>query len=252
MLCFAASGRSRPVSGWTKVAMLSAVAVALSAGEPVPLPPGPGAPGAAQEPGATPQPVIENLPDGRVRVGGITVDPKARTVSFAATLNDGLIDTILEVIIATPKGRLHEALLWADISPLALQSCLYLLNLNNGPRLTDSTGRQGDLLDLDVEYNAADGKTVREPVEAWIRDTRTGKRLQRIGWVFTGSRMQDGRFLAEEEGNICIDFSAASSVLDSPDPQATDDTIHVVDTSRTDPKPGARVRVIITARGKTP
>jgi hypothetical protein len=258
----ASGGRAPwPAVGWRVVFLAVALAAVGYSAEPVVAPAvlDPAAP-AVLDPAAAAglagaavaPPVVETLADGAVRLGGITVEPRTRSVSFAATLNDRLIDVILEVIIATPRGRLHEALLCADISPLTLQSCLYLLKLNNGPRLTDSTGRRGDLLDIDLEYTAADGKAVREPVESWIRDMRAGKTLQRSGWVFTGSSMREGVFLAEAEGNLCINFSVGSTILDSPDPQAVDDTIHVIESSRTEPKPGAQVRVIITARGKTP
>lgn len=236
------SRESRPAVGWARTAAAAAVAIAVQAADPALTPTVPGAP---------PLPAVETLADGAVRLGGITVDPRTRSVSFPATLNAGRADVVIEVIIATPKGRLHEALVCADISPLTLQSCLYLLKLNNGPRLTDSTGRRGDLLDIDLEYTAADGKRVREPVESWIWDTRTGKTLQRLGWVFTGTTMRDGVFLAEAEGNLCINYSVGATVLDSPDPQALDDTIHVIEPSRTEPKPGAPVQVIITARGRT-
>jgi len=193
---------------------------------------------------------VQRLDGGSVCVGGITVDPRSRSVSFAATMN--LAQGVLEVIIATPEGRLHEALLKSEVSPLRLQALLYTLNLNNGPRQRDSTGRMGDLVDIDIEYSGADGKTVRAPVESWIRDTRTGAPLKRIGWVFTGSAMRDGVFLAEEEGNICINYSVGSTILDSPDPQSLDDTIHVVETLRTEPALGSPVKVIITARSKAP
>ena len=89
---------------------------------------------------------------------------------------------------------------------MALQALLYALDLNNGPRRVDTTGRRGDLVDIDLEYAAADGSTVREPVESWIRDTRTGKTKTRSGWVFVGSTLRDGVFLAEEEGNICLNY----------------------------------------------
>ena len=241
--------RTLYAAGRPGLALAVALALAAYAAEPAAgpaaVPAMPGIPVAAP-------PAVEVLADGVVRLGGITVDPRARSVSFPATLNSGLTDVVLEVIIATPKGRLHEALLQADISPLTLQSCLYLLKLGNGPRLTDSTGRRGDLLDIDLEYTAADGKTVREPVENWIRDTRTGKPLQRVGWVFTGTTMRDGVFLAEAEGNICINYSVGSTILDSADPQAMEDTIHIIEPGRSEPKPGAPVRVILSARGKAP
>lgn len=186
------------------------------------------------------------LDERTIQIDTIVLDPEARTISFPAVINLG--DGVLEVIIATPRGRLHEALLKADISPLKLQALLYTLRLRNGPRQRDAAGRMGDLVDIDLEYTDAAGKVVREPVEHWIRDTRTGGTMKRIGWVFTGSTMRDGRFLAEEEGNICINYSVGSTVFDSPDPESTDDTIHVIDATKTEPGVGGQVRVLITPR----
>lgn len=227
------------------VSLLSGVAVAalwLLAAAPLA--------GAAEAASAAAVPAVETLPGGAVRVGEILVDPESRSVSFPATMNLG--EGVLEVIIATSRGRLHEALLKTDVSPMALQALLYTLNLNNGPRLTDSTGRRGDLVDIDLEYTVADGTTVREPVESWIRDTRKGTTKARTGWAFVGSVMRDGVFLAEAEGNICINYSVGSTLLDNPDADADDDTIHEVERSRKELKPGAALKVVITARGNTP
>lgn len=191
-------------------------------------------------------PAVETLPGGAVRVGQIQVDAETRSLSFPATMN--LAEGVLEVIIATPRGRLHEALLRTEVSPMALQALLYAINLNNGPRLKDSTARRGDLVDMDLEFTAADGRTVREPIEAWIRDTRTGKPKARSGWVFVGSTMRDGVFLAEEEGNICTNYSVGSTLFDNPDGDATDDTIHTVEKGHGGLAVGSAVKVIITPR----
>jgi len=195
-------------------------------------------------------PVEGVAPAAPARPGAIAVDASNRSLSFAAVIN--LAEGPIEVVIATPKGRLHEALLRAEVNPLMLQASLYALGLNNGPRLLDSTGRRGDLVDIDIEYVNAAGTVVREPVEAWIRDTRTGERPQRIGWVFVGSVMRDGLFLAEEEGNICINYSVGSTILDCPDPQSLDDTLHVVEPRQGAPGLGGAVRVILTARRASP
>lgn len=231
-------------------AMVTAALAAEAGAGPGAGAPAPGAPPAAGTVAAPAAVPVQHLEGGAVLVGGITVDPRTRSISFPATLN--LAQGVLEVIIATPEGRLHEALLKADISPLRLQALLYTLNLSNGPRQRDTTGRMGDLVDIDLEYTGADGKAVREPVESWIRDTRTGAPMKRLGWVFTGSAMRDGVFLAEEEGNICINYSVGSAIFDSPDSQSLDDTIHVVEPSRREPGLGAPVKVIITPRDKTP
>lgn len=187
--------------------------------------------------------------DPPLRLGRISVDRPTGTLHFPGTVN--MASGPLEVIVATPRGRLHEALLVADVSPLQLQAMLYALQLSNGPRLPDAVGRQGDLVDLDVSYADAAGNTVRVPIETWIHDTRTGKPMERRGWVFLGSTMRDGAFLAEVEGNICINYSVGATVLDTPDPESAADTLHEVN-SAVVPAAGTEVRIIVIPRKKTP
>jgi hypothetical protein len=192
---------------------------------------------------------MEQLPNGDLRFGKLVLHRAQRQLSFPAKFILGA--GVLEVVVATPVGRLHEALLCAEVSPLQVQAMLYLLGLNNGPRLPDPvTGRQGDLVDLDVEWTDADGTRKREPVEQWIFDERSKAPMKRIGWVFVGSPMRKGAFLAELEGNLCINYSVGATILDSPDPQSTDDTIFVVNEKKREPGLQAEVRVYIVPRKK--
>jgi len=189
---------------------------------------------------------FERLPNGDLRLGGITVHPKERRISFEATINQA--GGPLEVLIATPEGRLHEALLCASVSPLHLQTLLYLLNLRNGPRCRSEAGKQGDLVDIDLEWRNQDGKLVCEPIEQWVCDVRTNKPMTRMGWVFTGSSIVEGAFQAEVGGNIVLVFTGADTILDLPDKAGEDDTIFVANDGKTDPGKGAKVRVILAPR----
>ena len=179
---------------------------------------------------ATPQPrqgsvKFKRLPNGDIRLGGITVHRKARQVSFKAKINQ--MAGPLEVLIATPVGRLHESLLCADISPLHLQTVLYLLDLKNGPRRDTDAAKQGTIIDVDVEWSDKDGKTFREPVEHWVVDQQLGKPMQRSGWVFVGSSIIDGAFQADVGGNIVLVYTGADTILDIPGKGGDDDTIFV-------------------------
>jgi hypothetical protein len=190
---------------------------------------------------------MQRLANGDIQFGELTLHRSAGEISFPATMVLG--SGVLEVVIATPSGRLHESLLSADVSPLQFQAMLYLLGLGNGPRLPDPvTGRQGDLVDIEVAWTGDDGTVTREPVEQWIHDTRVNGPMKRLGWVFVGSTMRDGAFLAEVEGNICVCYSVGSTILDSPDPESIDDTLFVVNEKQKSPGVGAQVRVYIVPR----
>lgn len=191
---------------------------------------------------------LERLPNGDVRLGAITLHRERRQISFAASV--AMAAGPAEVLIATPEGRLHESLLKADARPLHLQVLLYLLDQNNGLRVPvrERATRQGDLLDIDLEWTTADGKTVTAPVEHFIRDNRTGKPMARQGWVFVGTVVREGVPLADLEGNLVLLWSQGNTVLDCPDPQADDDTLFSVNDERKELPAGQAVRVLITPR----
>lgn len=215
-------------------------------GEPVPeapdAPPDPVATRTAAEKHAR----VRRLPNGDTQVGTIILHLREREISFPADFLAGV--TELEVVIATPGGRIHEALLKADISPVQLQALLYTLHLNNGPRIATEAIPRGDLVDLDVAWSDATGERRRDPIESWMLDGRTGQPMERIGWVFVGSGMKDGKFLADEEGNICLNYSVGSTILDIPDEAGMDDTIFKVNRGKPLPGPEAEVRVFLVPR----
>ncbi len=189
---------------------------------------------------------IERLPNGDIRLGKITLLKEQRALAFPAKINRTFGP--LEVLIATPIGRLHESLLSSEASPFHLQTMLHLLGLKNGPRLPDDDGRQGDLVDIDLEWTRDDGTAVRESVEDWLINTKTEKPMKRIGWVFVGSRIDQGTFLAELDGNLVLVYSVGETVLDIPSKAGRDDTVFVVNEEKEGLNRGSAVRVVITPR----
>lgn len=190
---------------------------------------------------------VKRLPDGNLDLNGAVVRTAARELALPChfVLKEGA----LEVILGKPDGRMHEALLCTEIPAVQVQTMLYLLGAENGFRLPGK-GKQGDLIDLFIEWRDAQDKLCREPIENWIVDTRTGKNLAQQGWVFVGSVVRDGTFLADAEGNVVINYSIGATVLDSPDPGSHDDTIHIVDASKAQPPAETSVLLIMKPRQK--
>ena len=197
------------------------------------------------------QPVaVKRLPNGDVEMGGITLHRKTMELSFPAVFNLGYGS--LEVLIATPVGRLHESLFRAPIKALHLQTMLYLLNLKNGPRSAAETGNQGAIVDIDVEWSRADGTTVREAIEEWVTDAHAEGPMKRVGWVFVGSSIAEGEFTADAAGNLALLYSLGDTILDMPHEAGDDDTVFAVNEKKKAPGNGADVRIIITPRDPPP
>ncbi|NOY80209.1 MAG: hypothetical protein GXP31_04300 [Kiritimatiellaeota bacterium] len=198
-----------------------------------------------EEAGSKPPP-FERLPNGDLRLGQITLRRRERALAFPAVL--ALRQGALEVLIATSNGRVYESLLSTTAQPLHLQTLLYLLGLENGPRLPDAKGRRGDCVNLDIEWVGPDGRRRRTPVENWVRDNRTGKRMRRQGWVFVGSSFLKGQCVADLEGNIALLYSSGETILETMDPRSADDTLFSAEPDFIPLEPGQRVTVVATPR----
>jgi hypothetical protein len=190
----------------------------------------------------------KRLPDGNLELNGAILRAAARELALPCSFV--LKEGALEVILGKPDGRMHEALLCTEIPAVQVQAMLYLLGAENGFRRPSGEGRQGDLVDLFIEYKNQQGSLVRETVENWIVDTRTGENLVPSGWVFVGSSVRNGAFQADVEGNVVINYSIGATILDSPDPDSDDDTIHIVDASKAQPPPETNVFLIMKVREK--
>ncbi len=178
---------------------------------------------------------VKKMPDGTLLVAGITIRPEAKELAFPAEFN--LEAGALEVIIAHPHGRVHEALLVTKITALQIQAMLYALGAKNGARLPDQVTPQGTLVDIFIEWKDEKGALQRKPIENWILDRRTEKPAVPQGWAFVGSVVKEGRFLADAEGNVVLNYSVGSTVLDIPDKESLeDDTLHTVNTAIKQPE----------------
>jgi len=189
------------------------------------------------------------LDNGDIAFAGLVVRVKAGELALPCRFV--LPEGALEVIVCRPDGRMHETLLCSEVRAVHVQAMLYLLGAANGDRLPGGKNRQGDICDLLVEWQDAEGKQLREPVEEWIIDTRSGQKLRPSGWVFVGSTVKDGVFMADAEDNIIINYSVGATVLDSTDPDSLDDTIHIVNAGKSRPaEADALVTLVIRPRKK--
>jgi len=154
--------------------------------------------------------------DGMIELGKITIDPSKKELIFDATLSNWNTEE-LEVLISTPEGRAHEALLTTKVDPYKLQLALILLGAQNGGRMATGELQQGSLINIDIQSLHEKGQP-RIPVESWLFNYKTNKRMKRSGWVFVGSSFDGGQCMASQEGNLVNIWSRGNTILDNPEP----------------------------------
>lgn len=190
-------------------------------------------------------PPITMLSPGVFEVGGVRIEKKAAVVSFPATIN--MAEGILEYLIVGEGGKVHESLLRTAIEPYSLQVALLLLGLegSSDPLREQGDARvpQGDPVSITLRWKDA-GTVKKVPIESWILDKSKGGPLGRVPWVFTGSFVNDGVFMAQLEKSIVAVYRDPVAMIDNPLPDGVSDEVWFVNKGPVPPV-GTAVTVII-------
>ncbi len=209
------SGRLTLISAFTLIELLIVVAIigVLSA--------------IAQEIGEATKSHIEQVGLGKYKIGGILVDGKSREIRFPGkvNMNEGLI----EVIICTERGKLHESVFVTKVRPMDLHTTLLLIGLhpgsNPGRYLSENLEYRpkgwdkppGDRVDIFVSWKSTGNESRKERAGVFVMDRRTKRTLKKIDWVFTGSLVKkNGVYMGDEVGSIVTNYHDQTAVIDNP------------------------------------
>lgn len=185
---------------------------------------------------------------GTIRLGAVTIDPRKREVSLPCAVN--MREGLLEYALVGETGKRHESLLWTEVEPYNLQVALLLLGLKGGASGVgqgDAHAPQGDPVQLWVEWSDG-GEAKRARLESWVaRRLTPGGELGPVGemnWVFTGSRVVEGVFLAQVERSIVAIYRDSTAMIDNPLPEGADDTVWFAN-PKAAPPVGTRTTLVI-------
>jgi hypothetical protein len=185
--------------------LLSIAPLAASAGETAPL---------NQAPALTNTPVRMVEP-GIFEVGKVRLDQRQRNITFPAVLNRS--DVPMEYFLVTTYGKTHESILKTSAAPVDIHVAMLLLGAresgdvkfpgsptNGVPGIIDNPSPEiipGDKIAIEVKWNTPEGERKRAAEDlVWRNDTNTI--VQHGAWVYNGSLIVHGKFLAQESGSI--------------------------------------------------
>jgi hypothetical protein len=205
--------------------------------DPGPLPPPPGGDPQARDVvlgRRDPESVVKKADDGTLRVGPAVINKERTEMLVPGRINQR--SGIIEYLAVGPKGKVHESVLVLDLEATHLMVGCLLLGLTPAPlREQEDPGlrvvrdrEQADpapperelnsLVDLLVRWKGEDGKPVEIRAEelTWNRE-RKGS-MARTAWVFTGSMIYRGNFVAELEQSYIGTWPDRSAIFNSPIP----------------------------------
>ena len=229
------------------VLLLLGLTMVASAQEPLLAPPG--------KPPAPPS--IRETSPGIFQVGGVRLEKAARRVTFPAKVN--LTNGPIEYLLVTTLGKTHESVLATDLEPQHLQVAMLLLGAKGMPAAALTHAPAGGPIAQGAQRNpplpgepvlievswTQDGKAQRRRLEELVFNQRAKEPMTKGEFTFTGSRVWQGKFIAQMDGSLIALITDPDAVFNNPRPNRDADDTWVVRTSDV-PPPDTVVEVSIT------
>lgn len=193
-------------------------------------------------------PAIKMTAPGVYEIGSIRIVKKENRIEFPATVN--MNKSLIEYLLVSNGGKLHESLLKTNVDPYSIQVALLLLGLEGTTNPLREQGEkrtpEGTPVSIRVETKQANAKKTAA-LEEWIvlvEKSGATRKPKLLDWVFTGSFINNGVFMAQVEKSIAALYHDPAAIIDNILPEGANDEVWFVN-EKTVPPVGTEVKVII-------
>lgn len=168
---------------------------------------------------------VERIGEGMFRIGLVIVDKKQRSVSFPASVN--MTTGLLEYLVVRNGGKTHESLLKTEAEPYDIQLGLLLLGLSGTDRPLAIQGARELPHGDPVQILITQGKAAPFTPDKWLSKLVNEKKVDvpPLQWVFTGSWINYGKFMAQVDGSIVSVYHDPVAIIDNASPGGDSDRI---------------------------
>lgn len=240
----------------TRPAVLLLAATSLLRADPVPVEPR--TLPAPDQPVAPVEPAVKKLDEERLQIGDVVFNRKTREIRFPAKVNMAGGE-LLEFALVHANGKVHESLLLTETSATDINLAFKLLRYpassefyaivepdgtmsNRFPEVPEEVKRAARI-DISVEWKDA-GKTRTAKLNEWIAHGTTGDAMPADPWVYGGSGIHDGKFVADLTGDYIAVFLSSAALINFSGKDNTSDEVWTPYPKRVPPE-GTNVTVII-------
>ncbi|MDC0547812.1 YdjY domain-containing protein [Opitutales bacterium] len=184
------------------------------------------------EDNVTKLPEIIKISDGIYQFGDILIDRKSNTIEILAITNQ--ISGLVEYGIVHEDGKIHESLFRTKIRPQILHTSLLLLkakpvasffeNLwSDEPKVINYDNYCFDIF-VNWEMN---GTKFNKTFEKLSINQNRKQSVEKKSFIFTGSRVIEGTFLAETSGSILAIYADDNAILNNSDYDSANDDVWI-------------------------
>jgi hypothetical protein len=172
------------------------------------------------------KPVVRLVSPGVYEVGRVRLDQKAMSISFAGTLN--MKRGLLEYLLVHSKGAAHESLLITEVEATEIHVAMLLLGAKGGAVVTEAPPEQldaryfrtapklaGDAVIISVKWKEKDVEKTAL-IEDWVFNEAANTKIEPGPWIYNGSMVYEGTFLAQTEGNLIALVTSPTALINNP------------------------------------
>lgn len=194
-------------------------------------------------------PEIMKIEKNLFQVGAVLLDRNKGLIKIPGKIN--MSYGLVEYIACTSYGKLHESVLSLDASPYHIQIALLLLGANPGSRPIEFQGATqqpcGSPVMISISWKSENRTRVVYPPETLLVNINSKQTMTKADWVFTGSQIINGQYMAEQEGSIIASFHDPIALIDHRSITGADDTLYHAN-KKVLPAVGTPVEVTISPR----
>jgi hypothetical protein len=188
---------------------------------------------------------LRRLSDGVYGLGSVRLDKNSRTITFPCAVN--MAEGVVEYALVHATGKVHESVLKTEVKASEIHLARLLLGPAEPSKRTGNARIPPELMGANIAIWAqwtSNGVEKKVPLEDLVFVTLTKSRMSRGPWVYSGSRVVQGTFLAERDGSIVAIIADPDALINSPRPGRDDDEIWSVNSALAPPV-GTPVQVTI-------
>ena len=198
-------------------------------------------------------PPLREISTGVFQLGDIRLDKPTRSLQFPAQLN--MREGLIEYLLVNAKGKSYESLLRTEVEPYEVHLAMLLIgakgapqtpallaapsvpfHVNQPPGQTNAAAplaavAAGDRIRIELSWNIAGKGEQHARAEDWVFNLATKTNAARGPWIYNGSRVVKGVFLAQREGSIVAMIDDIDALVNNPRPGHDNDQIWSANTN---------------------
>tara|TARA_A100001037_G_C15123573_1_gene625066 strand:+ start:533 stop:1222 length:690 start_codon:yes stop_codon:yes gene_type:complete len=163
------------------------------------------------------KPKIKEIRPGVFQVGGVLLEKTKKQISFPVIIN--MHEGLIEYLLVSGKGKTHESLLVTRTEPFDIHVAMLLLGVKGaaGKKIPEDPRKPvpGETIALQLKW-ANKGKPMSAPIEKFVQDRHHKKPMAPGPFVYNGSIVFDGMFIAHRDGNLFSLITDPAALANNP------------------------------------